>query len=319
MLDHILDNLTNGGFISSEAAAKLKDAENNKPFSLHWELKTMLYLGVVLLNIGLGYLIYQNVDTIGHAALIAAICLICAACFFYAARNVGGFTWQEAKSLTPFYDYAVLLGCLTFLSVEGYLQFQYNVFGTQYSLAALIPVIVFFPVAYFFDHRGALSLAIVALGSWVGLTITPMEMLSQNDFSNHKLLFTGIALGVILSIIGLVSTWQQRKPHFAFTYINFGIHLFFISSLAALFSLSPLGLYATLLLLGVVFYIFYATKTRSFYFYLIALLYGYIGLTYLVFKVLDNSDSALFLLLQLYFLVSGVLMILILARKYKEF
>jgi len=47
--------------------------ETGKPFSLHWELKTLLYLGVLLLNLGLGYLIYDNIDNIGHNAVMVAI------------------------------------------------------------------------------------------------------------------------------------------------------------------------------------------------------------------------------------------------------
>ena len=106
MLDHILNNLQSAELINVEENSRIKNAELHKPFSLHWELKTLLYLGVVLLNIGLGYLIYQNIDTIGHAIIIGLISLICLACFGYAARNVPSFSLKELKSPTIYYDYA---------------------------------------------------------------------------------------------------------------------------------------------------------------------------------------------------------------------
>jgi hypothetical protein len=316
MLDHILNNLKSAALITDEDQIRLKNAEINRPFSVHWELKTMLYLGVILLNVGLGYLIYQNIDTIGHVVIIGLISLLCCGCFFYAARTTLPFSFQENKSPTPYFDYAVLLGCLTFLIVEGYLQFQYNVFGTRFGLASFIPMLLFFPVAYYFDHRGALSLAIVALGSWLGWTITPMEVLNQNDFSNHSLVYTGIALGVFLCLMGLLSEIKDKKKHFAFTYFNFGIHLFFICALTALFNFNNNVLFIPLIILGLIFSIWYARKTGSFYVFLIAVIYGYTALTYLIIKLLDNGFTNLYALL-FYFIISCPL-IMVLLFNYKK-
>jgi hypothetical protein len=308
MLDHILDSLQSSELITADEQTRLKNAESNKPFSLHWELKTLLYLGVVLLNVGLGYLIYQHIDTIGHAVIIGLISLICLACFAYAAKNVASFSLKELKSPTIYFDYAVLLGCLTFLTVEGYLQYQYTFFGTRYGLAAFIPTLLFFPVAYYFDHRGALSLGIVALATWLGISIAPMDVLSQNDFSNHALVYTGVLLGIVLCVIGYLSELKDIKKHFAFTYFNFGSHLFFITALSALFNFNQELLFTLILLLGVAFFIFYARQTRSFYFLLLAVVYGYIGLTYLIINALSHTDadpSVYFL----YFIISCGLMI----------
>jgi hypothetical protein len=303
MLNHILNNLKSAELIDSEEEIRVKNAQLNKPFSLHWELKTLLYLGVIMLNIGLGYLIYQNIDTIGHVVIIALISLICCGCFYYAARITLPFSLKEVKSPTLYYDYAVLLGCLTFLIVEGYLQFQYNVFGTQYSLATFIPMLLFFPVAYYFDHRGALSLAIIALGTWLGLKITPLDVLNQNDFSNDSLVYTGILLGILLALIGLISELKDIKKHFAFTYFNFAIHLFFICALTALFNFNNNVLFIPLIILGLIFWIWYARKTTSFYFFLFSVIYGYVAFTYLIINALShtNTDATVYFL---YFIIS---------------
>ena len=291
MLDHILDNLKSAELITADEETRLKNAEWNKPFSLHWELKALLYLGVLSLNIGLGYLIYQHIDTIGHAVIIGVIGLICLACFGYAAKNAAFFSLKELKSPTIYFDYAVLLGCLTFLTVEGYLQYQYTFFGTRYGLAVFIPTLLFFPVAYYFDHRGALSLGIVALAAWLGISITPMDMLSSNDFSNHPLVYTGVLLGVVLCLVGYLSEEKDIKKHFAFTYFNFGSHLFFITALTALFNFNQAFLFTVLIVLGVAFFIFYARKKNSLYFLLLALVYAYVGLTYLIIKALSHTDA----------------------------
>ena len=308
MLDQILNNLQSAELINAEENTHIKNAESNKLFSLHWELKTLLYLGVVLLNIGLGFLIYQNIDTIGHAVIIGLISLICVACFTYSARNVPFFSLKELKNPTIHYDYAVLLGCLTFLIVEGYLQYQYTFFGTRYGLATFIPMLLFFFVAYYFDHRGALSLAIVALGSWVGITITPLELLNRNDFSSELLIYTGILLGILLCFIGYLSELKDIKKHFAFTYFNFGCHLFFITALSGLFNLEQYLLFVPLIICGIVFFTWYARKNASFYFLLFAIIYGYIALTYLILKGLDQSNADIFAYI-FYFIISCPLML----------
>ena len=64
----ILRDLLQHELITPEDAEKIALFESKRPFSLHWELKTLLYLGVILLNLGLGFLIYENIDSIGHIA-----------------------------------------------------------------------------------------------------------------------------------------------------------------------------------------------------------------------------------------------------------
>ena len=100
----------------------------------------MLYLGVLLLNLGLGVLIYENVDTIGHAALIAFIGALSAGCFAYAFRQRLPFSPGEVGSPTLYFDYILLLACLTLLIMEGYWQYQYDIFGERYGLATAIPM-----------------------------------------------------------------------------------------------------------------------------------------------------------------------------------
>ena len=78
-------------------------------FSLHWELKTILYLGVLLLSGGLGILIYENIDSISHQAILAAIALISAGSFYYCYKQSVAFSWEKVKSPTPLYDYLLLL------------------------------------------------------------------------------------------------------------------------------------------------------------------------------------------------------------------
>ncbi|NUO00279.1 MAG: DUF2157 domain-containing protein [Saprospiraceae bacterium] len=311
MLDHWLEQAD----LAPEESEKIRRFEAQKPFSLHWELKTLLYLGVLLLNAGLGYLIYDNIDQIGHAVIIAFIGAISAACFWYAFRHRKPFSPGVVESATPYFDYILLLGCLMFLVMEGYLQFQYQIFGERYGLVTFIPMVLFFTLAYFFDNRGVLSLAITALASWVGITLTPHELLSKNDFNSHTITNTGIAFGAFLCLVTFVGERLDIKKHFSLTYLNFGVHIGMIACLAGMIALDLPIIYFPLLCLAVVFFLWYARTRGSFYFLTVAVIYGYIGITYIIFNSANWYDIEFYLF---YFLFSCVGVILFLTN-YKRF
>lgn len=313
MDEQLFYQLQTDGNLSPETVAEIKTAEATKPFSLHWELKTMLYVGVLLLNIGLGVLVYQNINTFGHLVLIIAIGLGCAACFWYCARHLPSFSWGMMESPTPYYDYLLMLGCFLFLILEGYLQAQYRIFGTRYGLATLLPTLLFFPVAYRFDHRGVLSLAITTLAAWMGVTVTPRDLLENNDFDSPSLIRIAALLGVVLALAGLVLAQRNLKKHFTGTYLNFSMHLYAIAALSGLFYLQQPLIWIPALAAGVAFYLWYAYASKSFYFLLVSVVYGYIGFTYCFFQyVMTDFDlyGAIF-----YFILSGVALVVFLMRR----
>ena len=320
----LFEKLQAGGLISGDSLQKVKAVEDRRLFSLHWELKTLLYLGVVLLSGGLGILVYKNIDTIGHQTIRIFIALVAAGCFYYCIRIKRPFSRYKVMAPNPFFDYILLLGCLAFVTLIGYLQFQYATFGTAYGLATFIPMLVLFISAYFFDHIGILSLAITNMAAWAGIAVTPLRILKENDFGDERLIYTGLALGLILVLAGLASERSNFKKHFAFTYTNFGIHLLFISGLAGLFLQGPFYICWFLLLLGIAAYFYrVALKRSSFYFLLLVVLYGYIAVSYVVVHLLAqmrDTDLGPIYAGCLYFIVSAigvVRVLMILNRKMK--
>ena len=141
MRDHATE-LFQENLLSEPTYNKIKETESNPLFSLFWELRTLLYLGVLLFTGGLGIVVYQNIDTIGHQAILAVIALCCLGCFYYRFKNGQKFGAHKIKHDSPFFDYVLLTGCLLFITFEGYIQFQYEVFGIRYGLAAIIPTLV---------------------------------------------------------------------------------------------------------------------------------------------------------------------------------
>ena len=280
------------GFITDEQLKAIQLYEENKPLSIHWELRTILYLGILLLTSGISILIYLNIDTIGHQAVLAIIAAACAGCFYYTYKNRLPYSNGETNHASPFFDYIMLLGCLLVGIFIGYIQFQYNLFGLHYGIATLIPTVLFFYCAYLFDHKGVLSLAITGLAGWVGLSVTPMQLLNNNDFSSSSFIYSAIILGAIITATAYYCDKKSIKKDFSFTYNNFSSNMLFVATLVALFS-EPLKLLSFILLAGLCFYfIRYAIQHQSFLFLLLSVIYGYIGITYCIFSGLDALGSA---------------------------
>ncbi|MEP6711172.1 MAG: DUF2157 domain-containing protein [Ferruginibacter sp.] len=318
----LLDQLHAEGLISRESFQKTKSHAAIKLFSLHWELKTILYLGVMLLSGGLGILVYKNIDSIGHQVILLFIALVCAGCFFYCLKNKLPFSTLRVKAPNSFFDYILLLGCLMFITFIAYFQYQYNVFGSRYGLAVFFPMVVLFFSAYYFDHLGILSLAITNLAAWLGITVTPLHILQANDFNSNTIIYTSVFLGVLLIVLALGTEKKNIKKHFAFTYTNFGLHILFISCLAGMFYFNSIYLLWFLFLAVLVFYFYTkAIADKFFYLLLFCTLYAYTGISYVVIRTLSymsSLDMAAVYLGLIYFIISGIMLVAFLMRTNKK-
>jgi len=298
------------GLITEETLKKAVHKHNNPLFSLHWELKTLLYLGVTLLSTGLGILIYKNIDTIGHQFILLFIAAISAGCFYYCIKNRKPFSREQVKSPGSLYDYILLLGCLSMLSFLGYLQFQYLIFGTHYGMATLIPMLILFYIAYEFDHLGVLSMAITNLAIWMGITVSPIGMMTDNFKNTTPLIYTGLFLGLLLLGAGYFAERYNFKKHFKFTYQNFGLNISFISLLSGYFNDSSYLLsYLWLIGVAILGFILYrnALKDKSFYFLLMIILYVYIAASTFVISWLIKMDSSSAFVISLLYLIGSAI------------
>jgi Predicted membrane protein (DUF2157) len=305
----ILNNLVEKGIIGAPQRDATQTFLENRPLSVHSELRLLLLTGITFFCSGLGMLIYKHIDTIGHQSIIALIALVTTASGAYAYRKRQPYTDDAIQQPNTFADYALLLSCMTFLILEGYLQYQYQIFGTRYGLATLIPTVLFFLAAYRFDHKGVLTMAMTALATWAGLTITPFDLL-KNDFSNLHLVWAGIGIGTLLIAIGYFSEIKNLKPHFSYSYYMLGGNLAVIASLAGNFIHNKL--FCLIMIALCIAFVLYARKTGSHLFLLMGVIYSYIGITYIL---IDKTNSGWFFIYYGLFSCLGVVLFLTYYKK----
>jgi hypothetical protein len=310
--------------IESDTLQKIREHEANKHVSVRRELLILLYFGIVLLSTGLGILIYENIDSIGHITIVLLIAAVTILCFGYCFKRSDGPSLKKTESPNVWFDYVLLLGCLLFLVLIGYVQFQYQFFGDRWGLATFIPFVVLAFSAYYFDHLGVLSLAITTFAAWMGISINFNRVRDLDMFESGSLIYNGLLLGGLLLAVSFLSSRRDIKEHFAFTYQNFGVHILFIAMLTGIFRYEQ---YFLLWFLAVgVFgaYVFLQGKQHaSLYFVVVSVLYFYIALSYVAMRVLWDmgrsgiSEGILYLSI-FYFIGSATGLILFLSKMNKQ-
>ena len=174
----------------------------------------------------------------------------------------------------------------------------------------------------YFDNIGILCMGITNLAAWLGISVTPLEILKANDFNSGTIIITALLPGVLLIAAAWFTRHKKIKKHFEFTYTNFGMHILFIATIAAMFHFEKIYLLWFIVLSGIAFYFYLQALTnRSFYTLLVTALYAYIGLSYVVIQILMlmNWYNLVPVYLGLiYFIASGIFLVIFLMRSNKK-
>jgi len=275
-----LEDLRQRELITQEQYEHIKPILTGKIVSVFYELRTLLYLGILLFSSGAGILIYQNIGQIGHVLALSGLTLLMLACFAYVTLKRQPYSHDSVKPPSPYYDYVVLLGCLLLVSVLGYAQFQFNLLEGNLKWATLSTAVIFFAVAYRFDHVGILSMAITAFVSFWGIRLSIVNWAAGDFFTSRQLYVTALVLGSALTAIGSGLDTRKIKTHFSFTYQNFGFLLYFAGCLVGMAAEDiPYGWFVLLIYAGCAAAYRIAQWKKSFLFLLYAFLAAYIATT----------------------------------------
>jgi len=295
-------------------------------FSLNTELKLFLYLSVLLFTSGIGILIYENIDTIGHIAILSLLLIVIAVCFYYCFKNSKGFQKSETSFEHPVLEYLVLAGNILTCIFIGYLQFQYKPFGEHYGLATLVPTIISFFCAYYFDNKSVLTIGVTGLAAYVGLSVAPQDLLNNNDFyASQNLSYSAVMLGVLLILWTIYSNRISLKTHFNLIFLTFALHIISIAAISNLTNYDTMTWIIFAVIMASSIYYFYKASydNKSMSLYVFMIVYGYIGANMFLFRIFENVDfSAIwelfFFLLPAYFIGSIVLFIKLIKKFNKE-
>jgi hypothetical protein len=267
-----------------------------------------LYLGVLSIVGGLAWTFRDYVTSLGDVAILAIFALLMLLSFGYCVTRATPYSNDEADAPTMAFDYVLYFGCLIFASTLAFIETRFGAFG-GWDTHLLVAAIVFGVLAYRFDNRFVLSLAISTLAGYLGLRMALLETLHTDRIRMVALLYGAFLIG-----IGLLLHRQAVKKHFLEIYLQLGANAILLATISGV--LEPgIGLaYLGVLLILSAAAIYLGVRYNRFAFVAYGTLYGYAGLSGRLLNVMGGPTLAL-----TYFVVTGsivVIALVVLARRF---
>jgi hypothetical protein len=297
------------GAISSLQFTLLAGLSRGDPFSLFLELNVLLYAGVLAFIAGLGWTITTWSNQLGDVLILATLSALFAACFWYCFSRAPAWTPAETASPSLIFDYVLYLGCLTWSLELTYIENRFHVLSGQWDLYLLATAVLFFFLAYRFDNRFVLSLALSSLAGWFGLTISHLPTHQDSTYRQYAILYS-----LVVTAAAVVLQRFRLKPHFFGTYLNIAANVLFWALLFGVFESQGYGKWLPALLAACAASLTWGITRREFSFVAYAAVYGYIGISSILVRNI-HGDTTIFS----YFLVTGIamlVMLVVIARRF---
>lgn len=299
--------------LGDEQAKLLLDLHEKCIFSLHRELRFLIYVGILLFIAGAGLTIRQYFVHLGDVAIISTLTCCCASALVYCFIKGKPFDADKVASPHIAFDYALFLSCAFFSMDIAYIETQFSILGDGWKNYLLLSVVLFFFLAYRFDNRLVLSMALSTLAAWFGFTLSARDWFSFAE--NYRLY--AIAYGFLALAGGVLLDRLALKKHFFDVYLHFAIHFLCIALISGIVEYKIFSIYLPALIAVCGALASYAVRVHSFVYLLYATVYGYIGVSIVTVDCIHRQTFLIFA----YFILSSLLVISIIfkmSRKYRE-
>jgi hypothetical protein len=299
-----------GGAISGAQYDALSALARKDRFSVFFELNSLLYLGVLALVGGLGWTITTYSARLGDAAILSFLTGAFCWSLYYCSARALPYSDGEVEQPGLAFDYVLYSGCLIFALDLAYVQSRFHPFDLEWDHSLLLAAGVFFALAYRFDNRLVLSLALSSLAAWCGVR------LSHYGFRlGASLRVYALAYGSFVAGAGAALHRAGVKRHFLETYLHVAANVLFITLLTGVEDSRGQWLLYLLALLGLaVFAIVAGVRFGRFVFVVYGVVYGYLGISI---RALHDVRSLTWALA--YVVVSGTMVILALIALARRF
>jgi len=217
-------SLRAGGVLSTGQAAFFDRVARRGLVSVRFEIRTLLYVGVLLLTSGVGVLVALHQEEIGPLAIAVGIALAAAGSLIWVVRRAAPFSWGEVPSPNVAFDYVLLLGLLLVAADLAYVEVQFTVLGPRWAYHLLIVGVLYLLAAYRWDSRTALGLSLTTLAAWRGLSLSLVPAALGLGVA-ADLRASAIVLGALYVAAAALSTRLARKAHFEEVFANAGLLL----------------------------------------------------------------------------------------------
>jgi hypothetical protein len=286
--------------------------ERREIFSVHPELRVCAWLGATLLATAAGIVLKNNYERIGPLALAILIGIAAAACYAWTWRRRAVVFRSSSpptanrQPSTVVDDYVLLLGALLVSADVAFVESQFHLLDENWKHHLIVLAIVHAVGAYAYGSRMLLSMAIVALAGWIGFD---RELRAPKD-----LVVPAFATAIVL--LGWREADRRRRSSeevsFSRTLEHFAANAALLGGLAVSARNETLGALVTVGMAALV--IAWGFRTRHEPFVLYAFVYAVIATDIMLTELVDDSESAVVMILLLSMIAAVVGLLVLHAR-----
>ncbi len=293
-----LDRWKTAGVITAEQHVLLRSLVRHERISVFVELSALLYIGVLSIVGGIIWTFRDYVVNLGDAVIFSILALLVAAPLYYCFTRGLPYDNGEVESPSLVFDYVLYFGCLMFSATLGFAETRFSVFN-GWSTHLLIASIAFGLLAYRFDNRFVLSLAISTLAGYLGLKIDAFDVADT-----HFLRFTALAFGTAMAGLGVWLHHQRVKPHFLDTYVHIAANVIMMATISGVVERGTGLVYLAALLALSALAIYLGIRFHRFAFVAYGTLYGYAGVSIRLLNYIGGPILGFW-----YFIITGVMVV----------
>jgi hypothetical protein len=307
----LLKEMHRAGTLSSGQLDVLTELHLKKRYSIHQELRAAIYFGVLLITAGVGLTIRQYFAQLGDIAIVGSLTVGALGAFLYCFMKGKPWSGGEVESPNILFDYVLLFGCTLYAADVGYIETQFHVLGDSWHNYLLVSTALFFFLAYRFDNRLVLSMALSTLAAWFGFQLSA-RFLSFYQYYRES----AIAYSLVTFAVGSILHRLAVKKHFFDIYLNFTVHFLLVALLSGVAQYRFSSWHLPAMAAAIAAVTVYSMRTRRFLYMLYAILYGYACLSVVAIEFISGTAA-----MYLYGIVSSLTvigLIFILSRRFKE-
>ena len=295
--------------ITAQQHALFTGLVRDEPFSLFSEINVLFGAGVLAFVLGLGWTVSTFSRQLGDILIVVTLSAIVVGCLWYCFARATAWSAAEATSANTLTDYLLYLCCLVWSVELGYLEQRFQLLAAHWDVYLLVTAVFFFLLAYRFDNRLVLSLALSSLAAWFGIAFSPLRFSLSGPSRPYALLFCALTLAA-----GALLRQRQIKPHFFNTYLNVVANVLFVALLSGVFGSDNRAPWVFALLAAGAASLAWGIRQREFVFVAYASVYTYIGLASLM--VRSSFDAIGMLMLFVVTAVAMLGMLVVVSRRF---
>jgi len=304
-----LDAWHAAGAITGAQHAALGRLVRRERVSVFVELNAALYLGVLAIAGGLAWTARAYSEQWGDIAILGPATALVAGCLYYGFTRAAPYSPGRVLTSGLAFDYVLYLAALVFAVELAYVEYRFQLLRAQWDHYLLASACVYFFLAYRFDNRFVLSLAIGSLGAWFGVRVSHSMV-----FADDAVRVASLAYAALAAAAGVALSRASIKAHFLEAYLHVAANVALAALVSGTFATADRAWWTLGLLVVASAAVALGVRFRRFAYVVYGVVYGYVGLSGEVVRHVDSLSLAL-----LYVVVSATTVIaglVVLSRRF---